>query len=134
MKMNKKGFTLIELLAVIVILAIIALIATPIVLGIINDARKSSKERSVELVASGAQNAYTSYMMKNNGNEPTGVCDFMTSEFFTVSKTKDLTCTDSTAKLTTEDGVSVEVTLGSGQITTKGNNNKTVVTKLTSAE
>ena len=35
--MNKKGFTLIELLAVIVILAIIALIATPIILGIIND-------------------------------------------------------------------------------------------------
>ena len=31
----KKGFTLIELLAVIVILAIIALIATPIVLEII---------------------------------------------------------------------------------------------------
>lgn len=39
---NKKGFTLIELLAVIVILAIIALIATPIILNIINDARKSA--------------------------------------------------------------------------------------------
>ena len=33
--MNKKGFTLVELLAVIVILAIIALIATPIVINII---------------------------------------------------------------------------------------------------
>ncbi|MDD2391730.1 MAG: prepilin-type N-terminal cleavage/methylation domain-containing protein, partial [Bacilli bacterium] len=31
----KKGFTLIELLAVIVILAIIALIASPIVVGLI---------------------------------------------------------------------------------------------------
>ena len=39
---NKKGFTLIELLAVIVILAIIALIATPIILNMINDARKSA--------------------------------------------------------------------------------------------
>lgn len=134
MKMNKKGFTLIELLAVIVILAIIALIATPIVLGIINDARKSSKERSVELVASGAQNAYTSYMMKNNGNEPTDVCDFMTSEFFTVSKTKDLACSNKKATLTTEDGVSVDVTLGSGKITTTGDNGKTVETRLTSAE
>ncbi len=38
----KKGFTLIELLAVIVILAIIAMIATPIVLSIIDDAKKSS--------------------------------------------------------------------------------------------
>src|SRR5574344_253473 len=38
----KKGFTLIELLAVIVILAIIALIASPIVLNIINDARDNA--------------------------------------------------------------------------------------------
>ena len=53
MKKNKKvGFTLIELLAVIVILAIIALIATPIILGIVEDARKDSFLRSVELVAS----------------------------------------------------------------------------------
>ena len=39
---SKKGFTLIELLAVIVILAVIALIATPIILNMINSARKSS--------------------------------------------------------------------------------------------
>ena len=45
----KKGFTLIELLAVIVILAVIALIATPIILGIIEDTRKSSKDESVKL-------------------------------------------------------------------------------------
>ena len=44
MKMNKKGFTLIELLAVIVILAIIALIATPIILGVIDNARKNSEK------------------------------------------------------------------------------------------
>ncbi len=44
--MNKKGFTLIELLAVIVILAIIALIATPIVLNMINSARKSASKSS----------------------------------------------------------------------------------------
>ena len=68
--MNKKGFTLIELLAVIVILAIIALIATPIVLGIIEDARESSKERSAELVVNAIELAYqTSFAM--NGKEPT---------------------------------------------------------------
>ena len=42
MKKSTKGFTLIELLAVIVILAIIALIATPIVLNLINTARKGA--------------------------------------------------------------------------------------------
>ena len=47
--MKTKGFTLIELLAVIVILAIIALIATPIILGIITDARKEANLRSAEL-------------------------------------------------------------------------------------
>ena len=44
----KKGFTLIELLAVIVILAILALIATPIVLSIIDDSKESSTIRSAE--------------------------------------------------------------------------------------
>ena len=55
--MKNKGFTLIELLAVIVILAIIALIATPIILGIINNAKEESDERSVELYASAIKNA-----------------------------------------------------------------------------
>lgn len=45
MKSNK-GFTLIELLAVIVILAIIALIATPMVLNTIEDARKGAAQSS----------------------------------------------------------------------------------------
>ena len=40
--MKNKGFTLIELLAVIVILAIIALIATPIVMDSISTAKKGA--------------------------------------------------------------------------------------------
>ena len=43
---SRKGFTLVELLAVIVILAIIALIATPIILGVIDTARRGSAEAS----------------------------------------------------------------------------------------
>ncbi len=46
MKSNKKGFTLIELLAVIVILAIIALIATPIILNVIEEAKKNASKSS----------------------------------------------------------------------------------------
>ena len=43
MNKNKKyGFTLIELLAVIVILSVIALITTPLILNVINDAKKSA--------------------------------------------------------------------------------------------
>lgn len=45
--MNKKGFTLIELLAVIVILAVIALIATPIIMNVINDAREGAAKDSM---------------------------------------------------------------------------------------
>ncbi|MDD3186968.1 MAG: prepilin-type N-terminal cleavage/methylation domain-containing protein [Bacilli bacterium] len=54
---NNKGFTLIELLAVIVILAIIAVIATPIILGVIDDARTKAAENS----AYGALDAVKSY-------------------------------------------------------------------------
>ena len=45
--MKKKGFTLIELLAVIVVLAVIALIATPIVLNLVKTAKIGSAEQSV---------------------------------------------------------------------------------------
>jgi len=44
--MKKKGFTLVELLAVIVILAIIAVIATPIILGVIEKSKKGAAESS----------------------------------------------------------------------------------------
>ncbi len=46
--MKRKGFTLIELLAVIVVLAIIALIATPIVMNTIKKSKKGAAERSAE--------------------------------------------------------------------------------------
>ena len=63
--LNKKAFTLIELLAVIVILAIIALIATPIILGIINDAKKQSGDRSAELYLDAAKKAIARYQANN---------------------------------------------------------------------
>ncbi len=64
--MKRKGFTLIELLAVIVILAIIALIATPIVLDIIENSKDSSNKRSIELYGSAVEQAVA--RQKLNGN------------------------------------------------------------------
>ena len=66
----KKGFTLIELLAVIVILAIIALIAVPIVVNIINDSKKESLQRSIELYVDHVQKAITKYQMTHPGFNP----------------------------------------------------------------
>lgn len=104
--MKNKGFTLIELLAVIVILAIIALIATPVILGIIEDSQKSANERSAEMMKSGVQNAYTSYLMANNGEYPTAITDFLTQKFYTVDGS---TATGSTVK-TDDNKVSCDVT------------------------
>ena len=61
--MKKKGFTLIELLAVIVILAIIALIATPMIMGVIEKARKGAAIQSVNgLLEAGEQYQVESMM------------------------------------------------------------------------
>ena len=43
----KKGFTLIELLGVIILLAVIALISTPLVLDVVDDARSGARKNSV---------------------------------------------------------------------------------------
>ena len=65
--MKKKGFTLIELLAVIVILAIIALIITPIVSDIIKSSSKAAAMRSVEGYISAANNAAAVSLIDTNG-------------------------------------------------------------------
>ena len=62
--MKKKGFTLIELLAVIVVLAVIALIATPIVLNLINTAKKGAAEQSALIYIKEIEN----YMILNQMN------------------------------------------------------------------
>ena len=63
--MRKNGFTLIELLAVIVILAIIALIAVPIVLGIINDSKKSSEKESIKMYAKAIEDGVANFLLRN---------------------------------------------------------------------
>ncbi len=74
-----QGFTLIELLAVIVILAVIALIATPLIMNVINDAKKSAARdagysviKAGELAAatSGIESVNPPYHYDQNSNLP----------------------------------------------------------------
>ena len=67
--MKKKGFTLIELLAVIVVLTIIALIATPIVARVINSSKGSANKISASNFASKANEYVIEERM--NGKKPT---------------------------------------------------------------
>ena len=68
---SKKGFTLIELLAVIVILAIIALIATPIIVGVINDAKKNAFTDTAYGVAEAAKLYYAGQFDNDSFNGKT---------------------------------------------------------------
>ena len=71
MRTNKKGFTLIELLAVIVILAIIALITVPVVINIINNAKKGAAEDSTYGVIESAKLFWVSNQMDFEANNTT---------------------------------------------------------------
>ena len=126
--MRKNGFTLIELLAVIVILAIIALIATPIILGIINDAREESQERSVELYASAVRNGIAAYQLREMKEVAAGT--YTSEELpFDVEYDGDVECT--TIELYEDGGVyvagctvndlAVEYTYGTQQFKTYKN-------------
>ena len=68
----KKGFTLIELLAVIIILAIVALIATPIILDVVEDARKSAAKSEASMILSGIQSYCATEDMKQQMNTLVG--------------------------------------------------------------
>ena len=69
--MKKKGFTLIELLAVIIILAVIALIATPVVLNVVENARKSAFQQSANGYYDAARYLYDELYLKNERQDVT---------------------------------------------------------------
>ena len=80
MKKNKnKGFTLIELIAVLVILAVIALIVTPLVLNIVRKAKDSANKRSIDAYGKSIDLAVAAYLMEK-GDFPTSV-DQLTIEY-----------------------------------------------------
>ena len=73
MKQSKKNaFTLIELVAVLVIMAIIALIVTPLVMNIIRSAKISADKRSVDAYGRSIELAIAGYLM-DTGSFPTDI-------------------------------------------------------------
>lgn len=67
---QEKGFTLIELLTVIVILAVIALIATPLIMGTITNAKKNSFVDTTYGILKAAENYQAMKQVENDGNIP----------------------------------------------------------------
>ena len=65
----KKGFTLVELLAVIVILAIVALIAVPIIYEQIELSKKGAAESSCYALEQSAANFFTLSLAQNKEGE-----------------------------------------------------------------
>ena len=78
-KFKEKGFTLIELIAVLVIMAIIALIVTPLVMNIIRKARTSADKRSIDAYGRSIELAIAGYLM-DKGSFPTSI-DQLTIEY-----------------------------------------------------
>ena len=77
----KKGFTLIELLAVIIILAVIALIATPVVLNVVEEAKVKADRNSVYGLLDAAKLYYAESLLdtdkKAYTNGTTNVLDYL---------------------------------------------------------
>ena len=71
-KRKSKAFTLIELIATLVIMAIIALIVTPLVMNIIRKARISADKRSIDAYGRSIELAIAGYLM-DTGRFPTSI-------------------------------------------------------------
>jgi len=71
-KFKEKGFTLIELIAVLVIMAVLALIVTPLVMNVIRKARVSADKRSIDAYGRSIELAIAGYLL-DNGKFPTKV-------------------------------------------------------------
>ena len=73
---NKKGFTLVELLAVIVILGVLLVTATPLVFNAIKDSKKKTKCKVVKEVATQYESFEYLYKKKKECIRERGKCYF----------------------------------------------------------
>ena len=70
--LRKKGFTLIELIAVLVIMAILALIVTPLVMNIIRKAIIAADKRSIDAYGRSIELAIAGHLL-DTGKFPTSI-------------------------------------------------------------
>ena len=110
MEYEKKGFTLIELIAVIVILSIIILIASPITISIINKVQKSAFKDSAYGIIKAGEMYYTSKMMEPDGM--TQIKTFNFSEGTEELKIKGSKPTSGTMVVTKEGNVGLAISNG----------------------
>lgn len=103
--MNKKGFTLIELLAVIIILAVIALIATPVVLNVVENARREAKVNSAYGVVDAAKYVYLESMMSSTVSTSGYASDLKVSGEKPTAGTWKVDASSTTDPVITIDGV-----------------------------
>ena len=105
----KKGFTLVELLAVLVILGIISVVATPILTRIIDDAKADSKLRSAELYIEAARLAVLRERV--SGDLDAATC--------TVIATGDLNCSGTLVSVSAKhnNATSGTITFSNGSVT-----------------
>ena len=129
----KKGFTLIELLAVIIILAIIALIATPIVLDVVDDARKSVAETEAKAIVDGVNKRCQIEDLKDiNDNTKNSICldEEKTGYEVTTAEVADMVdlgnATVSSITYTKDGGVTALVITSNGYTVTYSNGSYSV--------
>ena len=108
--MKQKGFTLVELLAVIVILAIIALIATPMILNVIDNAKKGAAEASANGYTDAIEKSILEEELKGNIKDKNKVYTIEELDFVNIKGDKP-----SEGWVQLEKGVTVDYSLKIGE-------------------
>ena len=88
--MKKQGFTLVELLAVIVIIAVVALITIPMILNVIEEARKNSYKESARGYVDAIEKRIVKEQIKNTNTDYTGMYSIREEKITKTSETATL--------------------------------------------
>ena len=131
MKNNlKTGFTLIELLAVIVILAVIALIATPMILGVIEQAKESSAESSALGYIDAVEKTISINMLDSTKEDILdGVYEIKDLSKYQIQVKGEIPSSDSWLKIENNEIVDYSFKIGEYVVSYNLENNNRVVTK-----